>query len=241
MHATQILSIVGQHECGPLWCARCWTFKQSGFMVLFLLWTVCATVIKGFLKVDFLSGLLSFAHHLFVQSSSAKPVHYLSVHLLLCWFPFISQVRLTLGMYVVFLLDWLTTFQREQILVLRLEDYAADLKETMKKIFDFLSVGACPKSYWKHRQVFVGKPASRWFCTDLLFPHFLQDLCQSRWRRHWQRGPCPTPAGHKTGVSVPCFQLPETSSWNFTNPSIMNWPLCWTTRPSSGATAEGTQ
>uniref|UniRef100_A0A3Q2Q0I2 Sulfotransferase n=1 Tax=Fundulus heteroclitus TaxID=8078 RepID=A0A3Q2Q0I2_FUNHE len=50
-------------------------------------------------------------------------------------------VRLTLGMYFVFVLDWLTIFQREQILVLRLEDYAADLKKTIKKVFDFLSVG----------------------------------------------------------------------------------------------------
>lgn len=51
------------------------------------------------------------------------------------------QVRLNLGMYIVFLLDWLTVFQREQILVLRLEDYAANLKGTIKKVFDFLTVG----------------------------------------------------------------------------------------------------
>ncbi|XP_035462208.2 carbohydrate sulfotransferase 15 [Scophthalmus maximus] len=50
-------------------------------------------------------------------------------------------VRLTLGMYIVFLLDWLTVFHREQILVLRLEDYAANLKGTFKKVFDFLSLG----------------------------------------------------------------------------------------------------
>ncbi|KAK2921754.1 carbohydrate sulfotransferase 15-like [Channa argus] len=50
-------------------------------------------------------------------------------------------VRLNLGMYSVFLLDWLTVFQRDQILVLRLEDYAANLKVTIKKVFDFLSVG----------------------------------------------------------------------------------------------------
>ncbi|XP_035519279.1 carbohydrate sulfotransferase 15-like [Morone saxatilis] len=50
-------------------------------------------------------------------------------------------VRLNLGMYIVFLLDWLTVFHREQILVLRLEDYAANLKVTIKKVFDFLGVG----------------------------------------------------------------------------------------------------
>ncbi|XP_022619585.1 carbohydrate sulfotransferase 15-like isoform X2 [Seriola dumerili] len=54
-------------------------------------------------------------------------------------------VRLNLGMYIVFLLDWLTVFHREQILVLRLEDYAANLKVTIKKVFDFLSVGPLPK------------------------------------------------------------------------------------------------
>ncbi|XP_034464987.1 carbohydrate sulfotransferase 15-like isoform X1 [Hippoglossus hippoglossus] len=49
-------------------------------------------------------------------------------------------VRLNLGMYVVFLLDWLTVFHREQMLVLRLEDYAANIKVTFRKVFDFLSV-----------------------------------------------------------------------------------------------------
>ncbi|KAL3971919.1 disabled-like proiein [Sarotherodon galilaeus] len=50
-------------------------------------------------------------------------------------------VRLNLGMYIAFLLDWLSVFSKEQILVLRLEDYAANLKETIQKVFDFLSVG----------------------------------------------------------------------------------------------------
>uniref|UniRef100_G3P5C6 Sulfotransferase n=1 Tax=Gasterosteus aculeatus aculeatus TaxID=481459 RepID=G3P5C6_GASAC len=43
-------------------------------------------------------------------------------------------VRLNLGMYVVFLLDWLTVFHSEQILVLRLEDYAANLQMTINKV-----------------------------------------------------------------------------------------------------------
>lgn len=60
----------------------------------------------------------------------------------LCWcLNFFPQVRLNLGMYIVFLLDWLTVFHREQILVLRLEDYAANLKMTIKEVFDFLSIG----------------------------------------------------------------------------------------------------
>lgn len=44
-------------------------------------------------------------------------------------------------MYIVFILDWLTVFHRDQILVLRLEDYAANLKMAVKAVFDFLSVG----------------------------------------------------------------------------------------------------
>ncbi|CAL8299201.1 unnamed protein product [Merluccius merluccius] len=54
-------------------------------------------------------------------------------------------VRLNLGMYIVFLLDWLTVFQSDQILVLRLEDYAANLGATIKKVFDFLNVGPLSK------------------------------------------------------------------------------------------------
>nr|XP_057914455.1 carbohydrate sulfotransferase 15-like [Doryrhamphus excisus] len=50
-------------------------------------------------------------------------------------------VRLNLGLYIVFLLDWLSVFPREQILVLRLEDYAANLQGTFKKVFSFLNTG----------------------------------------------------------------------------------------------------
>ncbi|XP_061693340.1 carbohydrate sulfotransferase 15-like [Syngnathoides biaculeatus] len=54
-------------------------------------------------------------------------------------------VRLNLGIYIVFLLDWLTVFHREQILILRLEDYAANLQGTLKKVFDFLNLGPFPE------------------------------------------------------------------------------------------------
>jgi len=50
-------------------------------------------------------------------------------------------------MYFVYIRDWLTVFHREQILVVQLESYATDLKVAMKKVFDFLSLGMCPKSY----------------------------------------------------------------------------------------------
>lgn len=51
------------------------------------------------------------------------------------------QVRLQIGLYIVFLMDWLTVFSREQILVLRLEDHASNRKDSMYKIFDFLNLG----------------------------------------------------------------------------------------------------
>ncbi|XP_017540254.1 carbohydrate sulfotransferase 15 [Pygocentrus nattereri] len=50
-------------------------------------------------------------------------------------------VRLQVGLYVVYLLDWLSVFSRDQILVLRLEDHAASRKHTMHKVFDFLELG----------------------------------------------------------------------------------------------------
>ncbi|XP_043959692.1 carbohydrate sulfotransferase 15-like [Gambusia affinis] len=54
-------------------------------------------------------------------------------------------VRLQVGLYIVYLIDWLTVFSREQILVLRLEDHAFDRKETMHKVFDFLNLGPLSK------------------------------------------------------------------------------------------------
>ncbi|XP_036828508.1 carbohydrate sulfotransferase 15 isoform X2 [Oncorhynchus mykiss] len=50
-------------------------------------------------------------------------------------------VRLQVGLYIVYILDWLTVYSREQILVLRLEDHASNRKYTMHKVFDFLNLG----------------------------------------------------------------------------------------------------
>lgn len=51
------------------------------------------------------------------------------------------QVRLQVGVYIVFLIDWLSVFSHEQLLVLRLEDHATNRKYTMHKVFDFLHLG----------------------------------------------------------------------------------------------------
>lgn len=145
---------------------------------------------------------------------------------------FLSQVRLTLGMYFVFLLDWLTVFHREQILVLRLEDYAANLKRTIKTVFEFLSVGMYLRSIKKQLHMFKGKHLFKLLkqktCIALIqicLPFPSQALCQSKWRQLLVNGPCPTPGGSKTRTSVQCFQPPETSSAGFTCPSTVNCPV----------------
>lgn len=45
------------------------------------------------------------------------------------------------GLYIVYLMDWLTIFSRKQILVLRLEDHASNRKYTMHQVFEFLNLG----------------------------------------------------------------------------------------------------
>lgn len=54
-------------------------------------------------------------------------------------------VRLQVGVYIVFLMDWLSVFSHEQLLVLRLEDHASNRKHTMHKVFDFLHLGPLTK------------------------------------------------------------------------------------------------
>lgn len=53
----------------------------------------------------------------------------------------IMPVRLQVGLYVIYVLDWLSIFSREQILILRLEDHAANRKNTIRRVFDFLQLG----------------------------------------------------------------------------------------------------
>lgn len=56
-------------------------------------------------------------------------------------FCYILQVRLQVGLYIVYLMDWLSVVNREQVLVLRLEDHATNRKYTMHRVFDFLDLG----------------------------------------------------------------------------------------------------
>ncbi|KAI5606708.1 carbohydrate sulfotransferase 15, partial [Silurus asotus] len=66
-------------------------------------------------------------------------------------------VRLHVGVYVVYVLDWLSVFSRDQLLVLRLEDHAADKRTSMKRVFHFLQLG--PLSEQKEAEI-TERPAS---------------------------------------------------------------------------------
>ncbi|KAJ1139801.1 hypothetical protein NDU88_006165 [Pleurodeles waltl] len=66
-------------------------------------------------------------------------------------------VRLQVGLYVIFLLDWLTVFPKEQLLVLKLEDHASNINYTMHLVFSFLNLGPVSK---KQEEVITRIPAS---------------------------------------------------------------------------------
>ncbi|XP_045202463.2 carbohydrate sulfotransferase 15-like isoform X2 [Mercenaria mercenaria] len=53
-----------------------------------------------------------------------------------------EKVRLQVGIYHVFLEDFLKAFGREQMLVIKLENYSNKINETMQKVFSFLGVGS---------------------------------------------------------------------------------------------------
>ncbi|XP_063818214.1 carbohydrate sulfotransferase 15-like isoform X2 [Pseudophryne corroboree] len=50
-------------------------------------------------------------------------------------------VRLQVGLYVVYLWDWLSVFHLDQFLILRLEDHAANISQSMRLVYTFLGLG----------------------------------------------------------------------------------------------------
>ena len=52
-----------------------------------------------------------------------------------------QQVRITVGMYSVYLQEWLKVFDRNQILIFRNEDYAHDMQNHLLHAFMFLDIG----------------------------------------------------------------------------------------------------
>ncbi|KAM9324840.1 carbohydrate sulfotransferase 15 [Gastrophryne carolinensis] len=50
-------------------------------------------------------------------------------------------VRLQVGLYVVYLWDWLSVYNLDQFLILRLEDHAANITQSLRLVYRFLSLG----------------------------------------------------------------------------------------------------
>ncbi|CAH2322833.1 carbohydrate sulfotransferase 15 [Pelobates cultripes] len=53
----------------------------------------------------------------------------------------ILPVRLQVGLYVVYLWDWLSLFEKNQFLVMRLEDHAVNITQSMRLVCNFLRLG----------------------------------------------------------------------------------------------------
>lgn len=59
-----------------------------------------------------------------------------------------SEVRLRIGVYSVYLKDWLKVFPKEQILVVTLKEYSEQLLNTIKKVFKFLNLRTLNKDLY---------------------------------------------------------------------------------------------
>ncbi|XP_067908909.1 carbohydrate sulfotransferase 15 [Heterodontus francisci] len=66
-------------------------------------------------------------------------------------------VRLQIGLYAVFLWDWFAVFNQNQFLILRLEEHAADLKKSLRRVFEFLNLGNLTE---QQEAAIINKPAS---------------------------------------------------------------------------------
>lgn len=87
---------------------------------------------------DKVSDSLQLFHGCLSESSIRSCVYNITVNQAM-------PVRLHVGLYIVFLMDWLSVFNPEQVLVLRLEDHASNTKFTMSQVFHFLSLGPLSK------------------------------------------------------------------------------------------------
>ena len=56
-------------------------------------------------------------------------------------------MRLYIGIYFIYLQDWLKVFPLEHIFILRLEDYAERREENVLKLYKFLSLSKYIKIY----------------------------------------------------------------------------------------------
>lgn len=74
----------------------------------------------------------------------------------------IFQSRLSLGLYVFFLEHWMREFPRNQIFVVRLEDYSADKKRSLRDIAQFLDLGKLKLYLCSHCETYSRIFAAPW-------------------------------------------------------------------------------
>ncbi|KAK7500476.1 hypothetical protein BaRGS_00008383 [Batillaria attramentaria] len=59
-----------------------------------------------------------------------------------------STIRLMEGFYPVFMADWLRIWPKEQMLILRCEDYSKNMKAVLQRVFDFLELDELTETQW---------------------------------------------------------------------------------------------
>ncbi|XP_064602186.1 carbohydrate sulfotransferase 15-like [Liolophura sinensis] len=59
----------------------------------------------------------------------------------------IAKVRLRVGMYSVFMKDWLRVFPREQFFIIRTEEYADNPRDVLQELYKFLGLGMLSDSH----------------------------------------------------------------------------------------------
>lgn len=105
------------------------------------------------------------------------------------------QVRLRIGMYVIYIKQWLKRFPRDQFHFVRLEDYAAQTSSVLNGIFDFLQIGPVDRKTMtamvfqnpvNTRKVNVGEmlPETMNILTDFYEP-FNEQLAELLGDRHY--------------------------------------------------------
>lgn len=160
-HARQ--TITGDGSASTMWDNGYWSFldqdrQEPRFLVQDFIHTINPTAKIIIILRDPAERLYSDYLYFKSSSKSAKAFHRGVVRSVLLFQSCIAEkslhscaydtslhsatpVRLHLGLYIVFLLDWLTVFHRDQVFVLQLEEYAANMKVAIKKVFDFLDLG----------------------------------------------------------------------------------------------------
>lgn len=62
------------------------------------------------------------------------------------YFP--SQVRILIGLYGNYLLEWFDVFSTDQFLIIKTEEYKNDIAGHLRKVFKFLGLGKFRRLYF---------------------------------------------------------------------------------------------